>query len=123
MQLAPLNPSDKQSVFDHVATHLLTQRVPARSASGMCQYRGPNGTKCAVGYLIPDSDYRPEWEGSSIQGRELYLVGRGFSISLLSDLQGLHDQHSPAAWKRILVNIADAHELSTDVVNSLPEID
>jgi hypothetical protein len=35
------------------------------SADGVCcQYRGPDGKKCAIGLLIADYDYKPEFEGS-----------------------------------------------------------
>lgn len=53
-----------QEVFDAVATHLLTQnaRSVTEDSPGTCLYRGPEGRKCAIGALIPDSLYRPEIE-------------------------------------------------------------
>lgn len=52
-----------QEVFDTVAKHLHAQGKPAYSeALGSCMYRGPGGTKCAVGCLIPDEVYRNEMD-------------------------------------------------------------
>lgn len=31
-----------------------------------CLYRGPNGKKCPVGYLIPDEVYRPTFEDNNV---------------------------------------------------------
>ena len=50
-------PTDEQEVFDRVARHLLTQRRKSmieRSAGPVCAFRGVDGTKCAIGCLIPD---------------------------------------------------------------------
>lgn len=50
-----------QEIYSTVRQHLLTQN--ARSAkNGNCLYRGPNGTKCAAGALIPDEIYTPSIE-------------------------------------------------------------
>lgn len=47
---------DKQEIFDKVYRELLRQKVPSMH-NGRCLYRGPNGTKCAIGHLIPDELY------------------------------------------------------------------
>lgn len=36
-----------------------------------CKYRGEHGTKCAIGWLIPDEYYSPDFEG--------YPIGAAFS--------------------------------------------
>jgi hypothetical protein len=36
-----------------------------------CLYRGPNGTKCAVGHLIADELYTPEIEQLSVRTDEI----------------------------------------------------
>jgi hypothetical protein len=101
-----------QEIFDTVARHLFTQGEragksvpvddPASDGSGFaCQYRGPDGTKCAVGVLIPDAAYTPLMEGHSAVG--LFDLGsslvktfdlpdwmRGNAV-LLSRLQAVHD--------------------------------
>lgn len=56
-----------QSIFDTVAWHLIKQGRPAwaKNGSGGCMYRTPDGLKCAIGCLIADDEYRPEY----IRGR------------------------------------------------------
>lgn len=36
--------------------------------SSLCLYRGPEGAKCAVGHLLPDSEYRGLMEGQPVYG-------------------------------------------------------
>ena len=45
-----------QEIFDTVSVHLLTQNEKSQESDfyRSCLYRGPNGTKCAVGCLIKD---------------------------------------------------------------------
>lgn len=85
-----------QEIFDTVATHLLTQN--RMSHNGItCLYRGPNGTKCAAGVLIPEKDY-----SISMEMREIAAIARRFplpafirqNLSLISALQRIHDN----AW-------------------------
>lgn len=65
-----------------------------------CLYRGPNGTKCAVGHLIADEFYTPELEQLSVRTDELKDVLRASNpnvlidhlvIDLLSEVQYCHD--------------------------------
>ena len=37
--------------------HLRQQGKPSVGPNGACLYRGPDGTKCAIGALIPDECY------------------------------------------------------------------
>lgn len=65
---------------------------------GLCRYRGPNGLRCAVGWLIPDTMYRESLENQPIP---LYMVSalyptlRGDDLTrmgrFLKDLQYAHD--------------------------------
>lgn len=56
-----------QEIFDTVAKHLFEQGHQAVNAAfGMCAYRSPNGSKCAVGILIPDADYDPMIEDNDV---------------------------------------------------------
>ena len=57
-----------QEIFNKVATHLFAQgerSIETDFELPTCLYRGPNGTKCAVGALIPDEEYdeRLEYKG------------------------------------------------------------
>ena len=51
-----------QTAFDAAYVHCMEQEVRAMG-NGLCLYRGPNGTKCAIGCLIPDNLYRKGMEG------------------------------------------------------------
>ena len=44
-----------QELFDAVVTHMLGMDGPCEDERGHCAYRGPGGTACAVGALLPDS--------------------------------------------------------------------
>jgi alpha-L-fucosidase len=58
-----------QEMFDRVAHHLAVQQVPSMMKKGnneFCAYRGTNGTKCAIGALIPDDVYDPHIEGKRV---------------------------------------------------------
>lgn len=37
-----------------------------------CYYRHPNGSKCAVGCLIPDEQYDPEWDHGTYAGPHVF---------------------------------------------------
>lgn len=54
-----------QKIFNKVVQHLHDQGEPSIE-NGVCKYRGPNNTKCAIGALIPDSSYDPKMEGRGI---------------------------------------------------------
>ncbi len=85
-----------QEAFDKVCNHL--RRMLRRSidrTGNYCSYRSKNGNKCAIGCLIPDEEYKPEFERRSVAG----LIQRfwipsldGISSLLLLDLQELHDR-------------------------------
>lgn len=52
-----------QQIFDKVVNHLRTQGRAAHAPNGTgCMYRNDEGLSCAVGCLIPDSHYRPEFD-------------------------------------------------------------
>ena len=52
--------NDMQSVFDTATSAIILQgmRSEGKDKDGelMCLYRGPYGTKCAVGFLLSDAD-------------------------------------------------------------------
>ena len=87
-----------QEIFDHVASHLFTQGERAMSGIG-CAYRGQNGTKCAVGCLIPDENYHPRMEKLPVGYREVYsrlpFQVDDQTLALLRRLQTVHDARFP----------------------------
>jgi len=57
-----------QEVFDFVVQALIAQGrgSAVKDADGVrCKYRGPEGTMCAVGHLLPDELYYRDLEGRS----------------------------------------------------------
>ena len=90
----------RQEIFDKVAKHLLTQPrsfVNSDVVKGKirCLYRGPNGTKCAAGCLIPDDEYNESFENKTIDSIKDEIPSFDeFStedILMIKDLQNLHD--------------------------------
>lgn len=132
-----------QTIYDKVATHLLTQGKPAVAPvpdqngkpSGMtsCAYRGTGGTACAVGCLISDSDYDPSMEGMGVDDVISRFVRPGIGMlepfeRLLVTLQRIHDDHNNANTGRTLFyqgeliedldKAAVRHRLSAAVLDS-----
>lgn len=60
-----------------MSEHLFTQGRLSVGPGGQCLYRGPDGLKCAVGAIIPDSAYEPVIEGCTVAGLMLYEVEGG----------------------------------------------
>src|SRR5688572_9122307 len=102
-----------QEIYDAVKAHLLAQgkRAAVSDLPGSsCAYRGQNGTKCAVGCLIPDDEYSPEIEGLSVSSPQPEMSGLmeflGFTREqregILSNLQVIHDGRLPSEWPAAL---------------------
>lgn len=86
--------------------------------SGMCVYRGTEGRKCAVGWVIPDAVYTPGMEGKGVtfaMVEELYPdLNEADQCSMqdfLRDLQNLHDDCEGAKMKNAFVVYGRNHEL------------
>lgn len=130
-----------QDIFDRVCDHLAEQKGRAIAGDGFCQYRAPNGLKCAVGALIPDHLYDPRMDAPYDVGDEPWDYGGGvMSIAngirdgvyspelrwiieqemLLSDLQSVHDVsdnwESSGAMRGALANVARMHDLNADKI-------
>jgi hypothetical protein len=59
---------DTQAVVDKVLKHLWDQgRVSYDHSLNGCAYRGEDGTKCAIGILIPDDIYSFDMEGKNFR--------------------------------------------------------
>jgi hypothetical protein len=52
-----------QELFDFAAEKLLVQGCKSFEL-GTCRYRGPNGTKCAIGHMVSDEKYHPTFESN-----------------------------------------------------------
>lgn len=108
----------RQEIFDHVSSNLLKQGAQSRSASG-CAYRGTDGGRCAIGWLIPDEEYRKSMEDHSFVSEELRPVlekriGRKLrekDIQLLQSLLLCHDTTRFTVWPEQLHQVAVTHGL------------
>lgn len=85
---------NNQQAFNIMVQHLIKQGKPAYDPKTMsCFYRGPEGTMCAVGPLIPDDVYRPDMENVAVyQLREFSFYGLDRDFLNVCQTK-LHDQH------------------------------
>lgn len=130
-------PPTKQELFDHVAVHLLTQKAQSKTMGGSCKYRlnetAGDPIRCAVGCLIDDLHYNPDYEGKIFGSDDVRIaversIGRpleGFNngiddkteVHLLGDLQVLHDGSAePDNWHDQLLTMADKYQLSSAAI-------
>jgi hypothetical protein len=90
-----------QETFEKVSRHLFEQGRPSVE-SGTCLYRGPNGTKCAIGCLIPDELYVPDMDGGYV------------ATALLKYWPSLQSQFdmgwSYETWVRFFTRLQRAHD-------------
>ena len=114
-----------------VAKHLLDQGRPSLGTPRLdgvtnCAYRGRDGTKCAVGVLIPDEVYVPTMESlraHAVVAGFCELEHLGPHWELLNELQGVHDSEASWGWDPARVRaglrrVAEAHELDASVLAS-----
>lgn len=115
-------------LIDKVTTHLLNQNEKSMTGT-QCAYRGRNGRnglKCAVGCLIPDELYSQNLESFSILKLfeslpDLYKITT--NLSLVHQLQHLHDVVPVPKWEISLQTLKDRWVPPTTAVAKLREID
>ncbi len=112
----------KQSVFNTVVTHLLTQKAHATDPKKGCVYRTPEGLKCAVGCLIKPECYDQAFEGytaDSLMVKPAVESSLGFEVDtgFLCKLQTIHDDNPPERWHQRLQSFAFAHHLNFNPPN------
>lgn len=83
---------NKQEAFDLAWKTVIAQGKPSRNEeTSLCQIRGDDGAKCALGALISDEDYPLYFEGWTAK-----RVAKRFRLDhvFLSNLQDAHDNAS-----------------------------
>ena len=101
----------RQEIFDIACKGLLTQMKKSEGAE-KCLYRGPDGTKCAIGFLISDetaADFNESSVGSlpfRVIQNEIGLSGTRDNLYFLADLQAVHDSGEPEEWEGLLKALA-----------------
>jgi hypothetical protein len=85
-----------QEYYDALCTAAYDGTFPSVTEKGECLYRGPNGTRCAVGLLIPDEAYFPALEGMNVrhffEKVNVLDVPEGFDLFDLMEVQARHDE-------------------------------
>ena len=115
-----------QEAFDKVVTHLVAQGRQSMNGSLGCRYKGPDGMKCAVGCLLPNT-WRPE-EGLS--WLDLCDNNKNYedlaNVGLLQNLQEAHDiklEYNAPTWRVQWVDhmrkVAKTYKLSTKLLAKL----
>ena len=91
-----------QESFNHICRNIIAAPHPSmhhlEGSSPLCQYRGKDGVKCVVGWLIPDHRYDPGMEAKVVP-RLVALYPdlldlpafRPWNLDLLLILQNFHD--------------------------------
>lgn len=91
-------PLTLQEAFNQVWDWFVVQGNPQSTTDHgepICQYRGPNGAKCAAGVLLTDEEYKPSMEGSSFQANEWGLHRFRHIEVEVGRMQCMHDQWQP----------------------------
>jgi hypothetical protein len=112
-----------QEIFNKVATHLLRQGQRSTDERDDCAYRGQGGLSCAVGCLIPDELYSPEFEYRQVRKLPLdVLEACGVDLDkfseqlrLLAMLQTIHDNVEPRGWEIALRECARSLKLAWNI--------
>lgn len=110
-------PNTSQEIFDYVIQRLLEQGKRSMTGEEGCKYRGDGGTRCALGWLIPDDLYRAEMDDFHCSWNVGDLLRHDFPAitalghALAEDMQRAHDQasdHIPGLFKTtFLENMKD----------------
>lgn len=106
-----------QEVFDRVVRHLRKQGKKSLLTNGViatCAYRAPDGSKCAVGCLIPDHAYTSLIEHSAVMAIAGFLEGLGLkqNLSILNDLQAIHDITPIEDWESAWYILAQKYKIT-----------
>ena len=103
---------DKQITYDIIIAGLRKQNAKSLNKNGNCAFRGLNNTRCAVGFLIDDKEYRPAFDDPKKDDPGFTFVrNKGHDESLLSSLMLVHDHSEPKSWEKQFKDIASQFNL------------
>ncbi len=117
----------KQETFDIVVRHLLKQGAKSIDETLICRYRGPNGSQCAVGCLIPDERYSERMEETTLVTElgftevGLLMQELGHCTDLCLQLQKIHDCEPPDSWLFELQELAKREGLKFPEVEGVAD--
>jgi hypothetical protein len=102
----------EQKIYDYVLVHLRQQNAQSVAANGDCMYRNPTGLACAIGCLIPETEYHANMEDINVNALLQESIGTaafqhlyGFN-SILIQLQHVHDGNTPKHWETRMESLA-----------------
>ena len=110
----------RQELFNKVTKHLLAQNKVASLSNGRCAYKSESGLKCAIGCLISDEKYQEVFERRIVNTiLKIDPLVFGFEVTeemltLLRELQKIHDWFDPEDWMDKLKELASAQKLAFD---------
>jgi hypothetical protein len=106
---------DYKTVIDHIQEKVVAQGCKSlNNETGMCAYRGENGTKCGIGHIIPDSRYKKAFDTHESWGGPITnLLNYEHNLKKLGIERGLihHDEY--ACRVSFLNRIQRAHDKAT----------
>jgi len=131
--LATLPKATEQEVFDQVINHLRKQGGRSTFDEDEfvdtgeleykgCAYRGSEGRKCAAGCLIGDDEYSVELEGQNWEYLSLKDIVPRTKMSLITELQYLHDNVSQESWNTRARDIAEDYGLNYTPPKEVPTL-
>jgi hypothetical protein len=122
--------SELFDIYKQCALHLLIQNKQSVNEDGMCRYRSSEGTSCAIGCFITDSQYKRiqfKIEGDSIWSvSQRYLMDKGLTSAqrdLLTRLQCIHDNKEPEQWLDNFIDLGTRYRFNFDFLSVIPTID
>jgi len=75
--------TDKQEMFNAAYIDLAGQGFERSVNGGICLYRGPNGTKCAIGYCLSDEEASKFSDSDGAEAVLYELVGEDIEYSFV----------------------------------------
>lgn len=107
---------DKQITFDAIVAGLRKQNARSTNENKhKCMFRSPDGLKCAVGQLIEDKDYIPDFDNPQVQSDKAngfkFVVDLGHDEDLLHSLMVCHDHTPVNGWEAKFKQIAKNFDL------------
>lgn len=120
-----------QKMFDKVWQWFVVEKNPQsvkEDTPDECLYRGPNGAKCAVGCVMPDSAYSTKIEGLSVARLKVDSPAKTLAWAsklpfISSALQNIHDAWRPDEqgdftpyMEKELTKLAERHELRVPAI-------
>ncbi len=111
----------QQEIFTFVLESLRAQGRRAIDNHGHCRLRGEGGTKCAVGFLIPDSEYSPELDTADFLCSEKvkYFPEIYDSLDFANRLVSLHDTDYNWAKNLFEKRFSEKHPFSSIGIKSI----